>query len=196
MNGLNGLAGMATAGTTTTGAPGSNATVTNVGTLTNAVFDFVIPRGDVGATGSPGVQGYSNARWNHAYSTILVGAATLLPLVNSGYGLVAQQNGPGVPANGDSWRTIEFQIAPGTYTLYAVVSTLSNRGLATLYLDSSVVSFGTLDGYNNAGLGTVFRTIAGVVIPASVDNLHTIRGVISAGTGGGFFFVMGEMLFK
>ena len=41
-------------GSVTTGAPGTNATVTNSGTSTNAVFDFVIPRGDKGATGSPG----------------------------------------------------------------------------------------------------------------------------------------------
>jgi hypothetical protein len=34
--------------TTTTGAPGTNAIVTNVGSLTSALFDFVIPRGDPG----------------------------------------------------------------------------------------------------------------------------------------------------
>ena len=38
-------------GTVTTGAAGSEATVTNVGTSSNAVFDFSIPRGDKGAAG-------------------------------------------------------------------------------------------------------------------------------------------------
>ena len=42
---------------TVTGAPGTNATVTNVGSLTNALFNFVIPRGDVGATGATGATG-------------------------------------------------------------------------------------------------------------------------------------------
>lgn len=40
----------ATVGTTTTGAPWTDASVTNVGTTSDAIFDFVIPRGDVGAT--------------------------------------------------------------------------------------------------------------------------------------------------
>jgi microcystin-dependent protein len=44
-------------GSTTTGAPGTNASVTNTGTSATAVFAFTIPRGDVGATGPPGPAG-------------------------------------------------------------------------------------------------------------------------------------------
>ena len=44
-------------GTVTTGAPGSSATITNVGTSSAAVFDFVIPRGDAGPTGATGATG-------------------------------------------------------------------------------------------------------------------------------------------
>lgn len=44
-------------GTVTTLAPGSSATVTNVGTPQDAVFNFGLPRGDVGATGATGAQG-------------------------------------------------------------------------------------------------------------------------------------------
>lgn len=43
-----------TVGTTVTGAPGTNAIVTNSGTAQNAVLNFVIPRGATGATGQPG----------------------------------------------------------------------------------------------------------------------------------------------
>ena len=39
-------------GSVTTGAPGTNATVTNSGTPTNAIFNFVIPRGDKGEAGT------------------------------------------------------------------------------------------------------------------------------------------------
>lgn len=39
------------AGTTTTGLPGTSALVTNSGTTTNAIFDFVIPRGEDGEDG-------------------------------------------------------------------------------------------------------------------------------------------------
>lgn len=41
-----------TVGTVTTGAPGTQASVTNSGTPSAAVFDFVIPRGATGASGS------------------------------------------------------------------------------------------------------------------------------------------------
>lgn len=41
-------------GTTTTGAPGTPASVTNSGSSVNAVFDFVIPRGEKGDKGDPG----------------------------------------------------------------------------------------------------------------------------------------------
>lgn len=44
-------------GTVTTGAAGSSATVTNVGTSTAAVFDFSIPKGDQGIQGVQGLQG-------------------------------------------------------------------------------------------------------------------------------------------
>lgn len=46
-----------TVGTTTTGAPGSAATVTNTGTAENVVLAFSIPAGEVGATGPTGPQG-------------------------------------------------------------------------------------------------------------------------------------------
>ena len=42
---------------TTTGAPGTNASVTNSGDEVNVMLDFVIPRGATGATGPQGPQG-------------------------------------------------------------------------------------------------------------------------------------------
>ena len=46
-----------TVGTTTTGAPGTNASVTNVGTNDNLVLAFTIPAGEIGPTGPTGPQG-------------------------------------------------------------------------------------------------------------------------------------------
>lgn len=46
-----------TVGTTTTGDPGTNASVVNVGTNQNAVLNFTIPRGTTGITGPIGPQG-------------------------------------------------------------------------------------------------------------------------------------------
>jgi microcystin-dependent protein len=56
VNGVPGPPGTAATinvGTTTTGAPGTSALVSNSGGTTAAVFNFTIPRGDVGATGQP-----------------------------------------------------------------------------------------------------------------------------------------------
>lgn len=52
-----GSAATITVGTVTTGAAGSNASITNVGTNSAAKFNFTIPRGDTGAQGPQGIQG-------------------------------------------------------------------------------------------------------------------------------------------
>lgn len=57
-----GTAATIAAGTTTTTAPGTNASVENVGTSSAAVFNFSIPRGakgDPGTNGTDGADGYS-----------------------------------------------------------------------------------------------------------------------------------------
>jgi hypothetical protein len=48
-------------GMTTTGDPGTSASVTNSGTTTNAIFDFVIPKGAQGPTGATGASGLIGA---------------------------------------------------------------------------------------------------------------------------------------
>lgn len=52
-----GIAATIEVGTVTTGAAGTNASVTNVGTEQRAVLNFVIPRGDTGASGEQGSAG-------------------------------------------------------------------------------------------------------------------------------------------
>ncbi|MGL4998018.1 MAG: hypothetical protein ACRC5T_03540 [Cetobacterium sp.] len=58
-NGSPGAAASVSIGTTSTGAPGSSASVTNIGTSSAAVLDFTIPRGATGDTGSTGSAGLS-----------------------------------------------------------------------------------------------------------------------------------------
>ena len=60
-----------TVGTTTTGAAGTQASVTNSGTATNAILNFVIPRGDTGATGPAGADGQDGTS-----ATVTVGTTT------------------------------------------------------------------------------------------------------------------------
>lgn len=59
--GAPGAAATVAVGTTTTGLPGSSASVTNVGTSSAAVLNFVIPKGDKGDQGNPGVSAMTRA---------------------------------------------------------------------------------------------------------------------------------------
>lgn len=55
--GEQGPSGTIAIGTVSTGLPGSNASVENVGTSENAIFNFIIPQGAKGDTGSQGERG-------------------------------------------------------------------------------------------------------------------------------------------
>lgn len=55
--GEKGDAATITVGTTTTGLPGTNASVINSGTSSAAILDFTIPKGDKGEQGIQGIQG-------------------------------------------------------------------------------------------------------------------------------------------
>ena len=70
-SGAPGQAATIAVGTTTTGAAGTNASVTNSGTSSAAVFNFTIPRGDTGAAGQDGRDGNDGAA-----ATITVGSTT------------------------------------------------------------------------------------------------------------------------
>jgi len=74
-----GTAATVNAGTTTTGAAGTSAAVTNVGTTSAAVFNFVIPRGDTGNTGATGT-----AATIAAGTTTTGAAGSSATVVNSG----------------------------------------------------------------------------------------------------------------
>lgn len=54
VQGIQGEAATIAVGDVTTSSPGSSASVTNVGTSGDAVFDFVLPRGEQGPQGIPG----------------------------------------------------------------------------------------------------------------------------------------------
>ena len=56
------VAGTITIGTVTTGAAGSSATISNVGTPSAAVLNFSIPMGNIGLTGPQGIQGIQGAQ--------------------------------------------------------------------------------------------------------------------------------------
>ena len=71
--GATGAAATIAVGTTTTGEPGTDASVTNVGTSGAAVFNFVIPKGEKGDTGSQGPAGQDG---QDGMGTITIGTTT------------------------------------------------------------------------------------------------------------------------
>jgi hypothetical protein len=81
--GLPGPAATIAVGGTVTGAPGSNATVTNTGSSSAAIFNFAIPRGDVGATGAQGNQGVQGPAATVAVGTTSTGAPGSNAAVNN-----------------------------------------------------------------------------------------------------------------
>lgn len=126
-----GEAATVTIGTTTTGAAGTNASVTNSGDEHNAIFNFTIPRGNTGATGSA--------------ATVAVGTTSTLPagssatVTNSGTSSAAVFNF-GIP-KGDTGATgSAATVAVGTTSTLPAGSsaTVTNSGSSS----AAVFNFG------------------------------------------------------
>jgi hypothetical protein len=192
-NGLNGLDATISIGSITNLPFGSSATVVNSGTGSAAILNFGIPQGE---PGSDGTNGFTNVRINHTQSTWLAGVATTMTITNSGYGLTGGFNGPGVPALYDSFKTIDFQILPGTYTLYVVTARNQNRGLISWYLDNSITPLGTMDTYVN-GVDTIIQSIPNVVITASLNNSHFLKAIVTKNASStGYYVYLSEIWLK
>ena len=80
--GADGKSATISIGTVTTGAAGSNASVTNSGTSTDAVLNFTIPKGDKGADGKDGTNG--NAATIRIGTVITGTAGSEASVTNSG----------------------------------------------------------------------------------------------------------------
>lgn len=104
-------------GTTTTGVAGTNASVVNTGTATDAVFAFTIPRGATGATGATGAQGIpgSSATIDPVPTTISLNIPTTTgygvnsnwyPLANNLYSLGQPIDSANGVVSNRFWKTI------------------------------------------------------------------------------------------
>lgn len=122
--GSTGPAATIVVGSTTTGYPGSNASVTNSGTSSAAVFNFTIPRGNKGDKGDKGDTGAAGAAG--AAATIAAGSVTTLPagssatVTNSGTSSAAVFNF-GIPKGdkGDKGDPGAGLVITGTVATYA-----------------------------------------------------------------------------
>jgi len=121
--GADGPAGTITVNSTTTGAPGSNASVTNVGTSSAALLDFVIPRGDQGLKGDPGIQGPAGDGISKRHDYVTTGYGI------SYCGIAVTESAESAPV----WRItrITVQSDGSTVTAVAVDEAWTNRLSAT-----------------------------------------------------------------
>lgn len=109
-----GSAATITVGRTTTSAPGTNASVTNSGTINNAVLNFTIPRGEPGSA-----------------ATVNVGTTTTLPP-----GSNATVTNIGTPSN----AILNFEIPSGSITNETSSGSFISRTLSTYNSPNSIIT--------------------------------------------------------
>jgi hypothetical protein len=160
------VAATVAAGTTTTGLPGTNASVVNVGTAGAAVFNFTIPRGDKGEQGDPGATGtFSAGTTGFTPNTPTIGNVVLGGTLNVSNGGTGATSLTGyVKGNGTSAMT-----ASSTVPTTDLSGTVSNAQLT----NSAITINGTstsLGGSINVGTVT------------SVGGTGSVNGITLSGT--------------
>ncbi len=113
IQGAQGAAGEIAIGTVETGAPGTDASVTNVGTAESAILDFVIPQGYTGASGSTW---YSGAGIN--VGTAMRANLRLWPP----FLRILRKNSPRPSTRTDTWAAVLCTAARATRAYTARIS--------------------------------------------------------------------------
>jgi hypothetical protein len=125
--GDDGAAATVSAGTTTTGNAGTNASVTNSGTSSAAVFNFTIPRGDTGAAGP-----------NSVTSATSSDATCQLSLESLEVGPNSVASGSACAAIGECTTSASYAFAAGYYN---TASGGASIALGSLSTSSGFLSF-------------------------------------------------------
>ena len=178
-----GIAATIEVGTVTTGAAGTNASVTNVGTEQRAVLNFVIPRGDTGASGEEGSAGVG---FDDA-SNIEIIPSPLLSSAQNGFNLSGAMK---VTAGDEIFEIPSTMLLPLTSNDTIIIDVAEDGRSIEIHLDAEIA----------AKLGRVLVTPMSA--PASIslvavdtsnaqtmltlgDGLSVSGGVLSASGGGG-----------
>lgn len=142
-NGQDGAAATITVGTVTTGQPGTSASVTNSGTTSAAVFDFVIPEGQPGQSGSSSwgsitgtlsnqtdLQNALNAKLDNTLQASKSGNSSSSAIILDGLT-------PGIYPITSTGSTIYYKLTT-TYSTYRSVSTNYNGGYAYFIVPKTI----------------------------------------------------------
>jgi hypothetical protein len=108
-------------GTTTTGLPGTSASVVNSGTTSAAILNFTIPRGDKGEQGPQGPQGEPgepgedglDITWKGIYSASTSYVVNNAVYYNGGSYICIQNTTGNLPTNDTYWNLMAAQGEPG-----------------------------------------------------------------------------------
>jgi hypothetical protein len=170
--GPQGAAATVDVGTTTTSASGGDAQVTNSGTVSEAIFDFVIPRGEKGEKGDPG----SGIHSITGTSPILVTTTDPYNPSISIYNATPSSDGAMSAIDKTKLNSIESG---------AQVNVAHNLGYITAANKGTV----TITNGNNTDVPIASTTIAGLMSAADKTTLDTIasnpNGLVSVTAGNG-----------
>lgn len=186
-NGANGAAATVAIGTVTTGAAGSSASVTNVGTSTNAILNMTIPRGNTGASGG----GYVSV---DTYGAVGNGTTDDTAAINAA--LAACPQGGAVLLTGTHRVTSTITVPVGKSIEGLFSASLATFGVPEIIGDLSVSPIVTLDGGAGSGsagakrfaisraAGTFSTTSIGLLVngcnEAVVEDVFSVRSAIGA----------------
>ena len=177
---------------------GVTPSVTNVGTNSAAIFDFVLPKGDTGNTGATGAQGSAGA--NGSAATISVGTTTTLAagaaatVTNTGSSSAGTLNfgipqgsagakgdtgdtGPGVAVGGTAGQVLAKIDGTNFNTQWITPSGGGGSGVAEV-LGTSPITASPSSGTVTVSVGTATTSVAGVVQLS--DSTSTTSSVLAA----------------
>ena len=162
--GASGSAGSAatiSVGTVSTGAAGSSASVTNSGTSSAAVFDFVIPRGDTGEQGIQGIQGPAGATGEQGIQG---------PQGDTGSQGPQGDTGP-AGATGNGIASIVKTGTSGLVDTYTITFT-----------DGSTTTFTVTNGQDGSGSGDMMKSVYDTDDDGVVDEAETVTNTSGSGS--------------
>jgi hypothetical protein len=110
----------------------------------------------------------------HDESKVLSGGTLTIALATSYYYNMSVSQSPG--ALGDSFQQ-NFAMASGTYTLFVMGYTSTNRGQVTFTIDG--VTQGTIDLYNATG----GESISSIGVTITTTGVHSIIGTVTGRNG-------------